>query len=48
MNVCTSSSGGQKRASTPLELELQAVVSRPMWVLGTRLNSLPLSHPSSQ
>lgn len=27
----------QKRASDPVELELQAIVSHPLWVLGTKL-----------
>ena len=31
--------GGQKRVSDPLELELQVVVSRLMWVLVTELRS---------
>jgi hypothetical protein len=30
---------GQKRALVPLELNLQAVVSCPLWVLGTELGS---------
>jgi len=31
--------GGQKRASDPLELELQAVVNCPIWVLGATLEA---------
>lgn len=31
---------GQKRVLDPLELELQAVMSCPVWVLGTELGSL--------
>lgn len=30
---------GQKRVCDALELELQAVVSYPVWVLGTKLES---------
>jgi hypothetical protein len=38
--VCECSAhGGQKRASDPPELELQVVVSRPLWVLGIELRS---------
>ena len=29
----------QKKISEPLELELQVVVSHPVWVLGTKLGS---------
>ena len=42
VNVCHMSADtcrGQKRASEPLELELQMVVSFLMWVLGTELKS---------
>ena len=35
-----SADGVQKRVSDPLELELQAVLSRLTWVLGTNLESL--------
>ena len=35
VNVCVH--GGQKRASNPLELELQAAVGHPVWVLRTTL-----------
>lgn len=31
--------GGQKRALDPLEMELQEVMSHPMWVLGKKLRS---------
>ena len=34
-----SAQGDQKRASDPLELELEVVVSPLMWVLGTELGS---------
>lgn len=40
--VCTQSTGayrGQKRVSDIRELELQAVVSSPMWVLESKLRS---------
>lgn len=32
--VSASAHGGQKRTSDPLEMELQANVSHPKWVLG--------------
>lgn len=35
--------GGQKEESDPLELELQAVLSCPVWVLGTELGSSAIS-----
>lgn len=38
--VCLGDHGGQERASDSSELELQAVVSRPTWVLGTEPQSL--------
>jgi hypothetical protein len=34
---CSGALGGQKRASDPLELELQAVVSCLVWVMGSEL-----------
>lgn len=34
-HVCEGTPGGQKRASAPLELELQSVVKHLIWVLGT-------------
>lgn len=40
--MCTLSAdvyGAEKRASHPLELELQAVVITLLWVLGTELRS---------
>lgn len=38
--ICECSAHGeQKRTFDPVELELQVVVSHPMWVLGTRLGS---------
>ena len=38
--VVVSSQGSQERAPDPLGLELQKVVSLPLWVLGTELWSL--------
>ena len=44
---------GQKRVSIPLELELEAVVNHPTWLVETELRSSgraacskPVSHPS--
>ena len=37
VHMSTSALGGQKGVLDPLELELQAVVSCPGWVLGTKL-----------
>jgi hypothetical protein len=46
MHVC-SAPEGQKRVSDPLELELQVVVSHPLWVPEAGLSSSnPLSHHS--
>jgi hypothetical protein len=40
--MCTASaSGGQKRVSKHLELELEVTVSCLMWVLGIELRSSP-------
>jgi hypothetical protein len=38
-HVCTGAHRGQKRPSNPLELGLQALVSHPVWVLGSELGS---------
>jgi hypothetical protein len=52
--VCIGVPRGQKRASDPLELELQVDVSCPMWVLGTNSGplkeqqALPTAEPSLQ
>lgn len=35
--MCTGAHGGEKRALDPLELESQAVVSHPTWMLKTKL-----------
>lgn len=35
--MCVGAQEGQRRAFVLLELELQAVVSRETWVLGTKL-----------
>lgn len=37
--TCARARGGQKNVLDPLELELQATVSCPMWLLGTELGS---------
>lgn len=37
--MCVCSSGGQKRALEPQELESQAVVSCLMWVMGSNPGS---------
>lgn len=39
VRACECSHGGQRRASGPLELKLQVVVSHLMGVLGTELHS---------
>lgn len=47
MNVslmCTDAQGSQSQ-QVSLELELQMVVSHPVWVLGTDLQSNPLQEP---
>jgi hypothetical protein len=36
-HMCVGAQEGQRRAFALLELELQAVVSRETWVLGTKL-----------
>jgi hypothetical protein len=41
---CVCGLRGQKRTMGPLQLELQAVVSCPMWVLGTELWSSAREH----
>lgn len=38
-HVSVGTRGGQKKASDPLVLGLQAVESHPLWVLGTKLKS---------
>lgn len=35
VGVNTGTLGDQKRMSCPLELELQAIVTHPLWILGT-------------
>lgn len=35
--ICTGAHTGQKRASEPIQLELQVVVRLSKWVLGTEL-----------
>jgi hypothetical protein len=37
--MCVGSHRGQKTASNPLKLDLQVIVSRPTWVLVTKLGS---------
>jgi hypothetical protein len=37
MHTCAGTHRGQRKLSESLELALQAVVSRLMWVLGTEL-----------
>lgn len=37
MPWCADAQKGQKRVSDPLELDSQAVVRHPMWVLGMEL-----------
>jgi hypothetical protein len=39
VHVCVGGRVGQKKVPDPLELELQAVVSCPTWVLETELGS---------
>jgi hypothetical protein len=39
MHVCLGAHGVQKRASDPLDVELQVVVSHPVWMLGSELRS---------
>lgn len=39
MNVSAGASGSQKRALNSLEMELQAVVNCPMWVVGTEFGT---------
>lgn len=38
-HVCVGASGGQRRTSDPLELELSVIVSCLAWVLGNELGS---------
>lgn len=38
-HMCASACRDQKRVMDSLEIELQAVVTYPMWVLGTQLCS---------
>lgn len=37
MHKCAFALGGHRRVLDPLELELQVVVSQPVWALGTKL-----------
>lgn len=36
-HLCVGAHRGQKRLLIPLELELQAVMSLPLWMFGTKL-----------
>lgn len=43
VHICAGIYWGQKWVSDPLELECSAVVSLPMWILGTELRSLSIT-----